>query len=376
MNKVYKRMDESKMKIPYLDLGRMHEPIREELDRVYHDVMSRQWFVQGTYCEQFEKEFSDYCGVSHCIGVGNGLDAIRLILQGMDIGTGDEVIVPAHTFIATVLAVTYVGATPVFVDADESTYNIDLSKIEEKITSRTKAIIAVHLYGHVVDMNPLWDLRKKYGIRLIEDAAQGHGGMFRDRKVGALGDAAAFSFYPGKNLGALGDGGAVVTDDDVLAERIRALSNYGSLHKYVHLYKGCNSRLDEIQAAFLHVKLPYLEVWNNERRKIAARYSGEIRNEKLKLPAWNYGKDHVFHIYPVLCEAREDLTAYLEQHGIAVNIHYPTPICRQQAYMEMKKEADKYPVTERICANEVSIPLYPGLSEEEQDYIIQILNDF
>ena len=364
------------MKIPYLDLNRMHGPIREELDQVYHEVMNRHWYIQGTYCEQFEKEFADYCGVSHCIGVGNGLDAIRLILQGMDIGAGDEVIVPAHTFIATVLAVTYVGATPVFVDADESTYNIDLRKIEEKITSRTKAIIAVHLYGHVVDMNPLWDLQKKYGIKLIEDAAQGHGGMFGERKVGALSDAAAFSFYPGKNLGALGDGGAVVTNDDSLAEKIRALSNYGSLHKYVHLYKGCNSRLDEIQAAFLHVKLPYLEAWNEERRKIAARYCEEIHNEKLKLPAWNYGKDHVFHIFPVLCEARDNLSAYLERHGIAVNIHYPTPICRQQAYMEMEKEADEYPVTERICANEVSIPLYPGLTEEEQDYIIQILNGF
>ncbi|MDE6846798.1 MAG: DegT/DnrJ/EryC1/StrS family aminotransferase [Lachnospiraceae bacterium] len=364
------------MNIPYLDLNRIHEPIREELDQVYRDVMERQWFIHGTWCTRFEQEFAAYCGAGHCIGVGNGLDAIRLILQAMDIGTGDEVIVPANTFIATVLAVTYVGATPVFVDADENTYNIDLSKVEEKITSRTKAVIAVHLYGHVVDMAPLEELRRKYGFRLIEDAAQGHGGMLGDRRTGSLSDAAAFSFYPGKNLGALGDGGAVVTDDKELADRVRALSNYGSKEKYVHMYKGCNSRLDELQAGFLSIKLPLLDKWNEMRRQIASEYCRRIVSDSIQLPKWEGGNDHVFHIFPILCEKRDELAAYLKECGIGTNVHYPTPIYMQGAYQESAGLLGQYPVTEKICRQEVSIPLYPGLQEDEKDYIIKCLNEF
>lgn len=364
------------MNIPYLDLNRIHEPIREELDRVYRDVMERQWFIHGTWCTRFEQEFASYCGVKHCIGVGNGLDAIRLILQAMDIGAGDEVIVPANTFIATVLAITYVGAIPVFVDADECTYNIDLSKVEEKITSVTKAIIVVHLYGHVVDMIPLQALARKHGLKLIEDAAQGHGGMLGDKRTGALSDAAAFSFYPGKNLGALGDGGAVVTDDEELADKVRALSNYGSKEKYVHIYKGCNSRLDELQAGFLSRKLPLLDRWNEMRRQIASEYCSRIVNDRIQLPKWEGGSDHVFHIFPILCEKREALVAWLEEHGIGTNIHYPTPIYEQGAYQESAGLLGYYPVTEKICAQEVSIPLYPGLTEEETDYIIKCLNEF
>lgn len=364
------------MNIPYLDLNRIHEPIREELDRVYRDIMERQWFVHGTWCGRFEKEFAEYCGVEHCIGVGNGLDAIRLILQAMEIGTGDEVIVPANTFIATVLAVTYVGATPVLVDADEHTYNIDPDKVEEKITAKTKAVIAVHLYGRVVDMRPLQDLQRKYGFRLIEDAAQGHGAELGADKAGALSDAAAFSFYPGKNLGALGDGGAVVTGDTVLADRVRALANYGSKEKYVHLYKGCNSRLDELQAGFLSAKLPYLDGWNEQRRQIATRYCRKIVNDNIKLPEWDGGNSHVFHIYPILCERRDELVAYLEDHGIRTNIHYPTPICKQEAYWEWRSMAGTCSVTEKICRQEISLPLYPGLRDEEVDYIINCLNEF
>lgn len=364
------------MNIAYLDLNRIHTPIRGKLNRVYQDIMERQWFIHGTWCNCFEREFSDYCGAGYCIGVGNGLDAIRLILQAMDIGAGDEVIVPANTFIATALAVTYVGATPVFVDADKDTYNIDVSKVEERITSRTKAIIAVHLYGHVADMVSLQALQRKYGIRLIEDAAQGHGGMLGDKKVGSLSDAAAFSFYPGKNLGALGDGGAVVTDDTELADRIRALSNYGSREKYVHIYKGCNSRLDELQAGFLSVKLPFLDEWNERRRQIASEYCSRIVNDSIRLPKWDGGKDHVFHIFPILCERRNALAAYLEQCGIGTNIHYPTPIYEQGAYRELAGLSGQYPVTERVCRQEVSIPLYPGLKEEEIDYIIKCLNEF
>lgn len=364
------------MNIPYLDLKRIHEPIREELDQVYRDVMEHQWFIHGTWCTRFEQEFASYCGVKHCIGVGNGLDAIRLILQAMDIGAGDEVIVPANTFIATVLAITYVGAIPVFVDADECTYNIDLSKVEEKITSGTKAIIAVHLYGHVVDMTPLQVLARGYGLKLIEDAAQGHGGMLGDKRTGALSDAAAFSFYPGKNLGALGDGGAVVTNDEELADKVRALSNYGSKEKYVHIYKGCNSRLDELQAGFLSRKLPLLDQWNEMRRQIASEYCSRIVNDRIQLPKWEGGSDHVFHILPILCVKREALVAWLEEHGIGTNVHYPTPIYAQGAYQESAGLLGQYPVTEKICAQEVSIPLYPGLTEEEINYIIKCLNEF
>ena len=362
--------------IPYLNLECIHEPIRKELDQIYQDVMESQWFIQGKYLNMFEEEFADYCGQKECIGVGNGLDAIRLILQAMGIGPGDEVIVPANTFIATVLAITYVGATPIMVDADLETYNIDLNLIEERITSRTKAIIVVHLYGHAVDTGKLETIKKKYKLRIIEAAAQAHGSMIGNRKAGALGDAAAFSFYPGKNLGALGDGGAVVTGDRELADHIRALSSYGAEKKYVHLYKGCNSRLDELQAGFLHVKLPYLDKWNEERRSIARKYQQEIHNKKIKLPQWSGNKDHVFHIYPILCKEREELIAYLKEKGIDTNVHYPTPIFMQKAYQELQRNAAQYPATTKICSQEVSIPLYPGLTKEEQDYIVNCLNQY
>lgn len=365
------------MKIPYLDLEPMHRQIREQLDHVYETVLERESFIWGKYCAEFEQNFASFCGAKYCIGVGNGLDAIRLILQGMGIGEGDEVIVPANTFIATVLAVTYVGATPVLVDADIETYNIDLQKIEEKITPKTKAVICVHLYGGAVDVEALQDIKQRYQVKIIEDAAQAHGAMINGKRVGSLGDAAAFSFYPGKNLGALGDAGAIVTQDEKLAERIRAISNYGSYEKYVHVYKGCNSRLDELQAGFLYVKLSHLDAWNKERRNIAGRYNKEIRNSLLRLPVWDgVSANHVFHIYPVLCPERERLKQYLYDKGIATNIHYPTPIFMQGAYQEMRDHADEFPVTSRICREEISIPLYPGLSEEQQNYVIDTLNSF
>ena len=360
--------------ISYLNLNCIHEPLQNELSQVYSNIVNKQWFIQGEYVKKFEETFATYCGVQHCIGVGNGLDAIRLILMGLGIGEGDEVIVPANTFIATVLAITYVGATPVLVDADKETYNIDISQIEQKITSRTKAIIGVHLYGNVVDFSQLYNLKEKHHIWLIEDAAQAHGGFLGDKRVGALGDAAAFSFYPGKNLGALGDAGAVTTDNKELADKIRAIANYGSKQKYEHIYKGCNSRLDELQAGFLYVKLKHLDDWNEERRRIARKYNNEIHNAKLRLPKWDGGLGHVFHIYPVLSDDQKRLEQYLGDKGIKTNIHYPTPICRQGAYAELENQAELYPVTNDICYHEVSIPLYPGLTVEEQDYIVDCLN--
>ena len=363
--------------VPYLDLGTIHREIENELETAFHQVMDRQWFIGGSADKRFETQFAKYCGAKACVGTGNGLDAIRLILLAYGIGEGDEVIVPANTFIATVLAITYVGATPVFVDANIETYTIDPTLIEAKITDKTKAIIVVHLYGRAVDVTPIRLLSEKYNLKIIEDAAQAHGAEVRGVKVGKLGDAAAFSFYPGKNLGALGDAGAVVTDDEELAERVRAYGNNGSYQKYCHVYKGCNSRLDELQAAFLAAKLPHLDEWNKERRRIAQIYGQKIKNEKVvlpKMPEDNF--EHVFHIYPVLVKEREKFAEHLKQCEILTNIHYPTPIMEQDAYQEFRGQIECYPVTKRICAEEVSIPLYPGMTDEQIKWVIESINNY
>lgn len=364
------------MKIDYLNFARIHDPIKEELKEKFSQVLENEWFIQGNECTNFEKKFAGYCGAKYCVGVGNGLDAIRVILQAYDIGEGDEVIVPANTFIATVLAVSYVGATPVLVDADEKTYNIDVTKIEEKITSKTKAIIVVHLYGRAVEMAPIWTLAEKYNLKVIEDSAQAHGAEYCGKRTGNLGDAAAFSFYPGKNLGALGDGGAITTNDKILADKVRAICTYGSFKKYDHQFKGCNSRLDEVQAALLSVKLKYLDAWNEERKNIAEKYNREISNVNLTLPNWEERDSHVFHIYPILCKDRKRLIKYLEERGVYTNVHYPTPIPLQGAYKEMAADIDNYPITCKICAEEVSLPLHPGMTDEEVCYIIQVLNEY
>lgn len=364
-------------KVPYLDLRKIHSEIKEELDAAYSQVMEREWFIGGEADKQFEREFAAYCGAGECVGCGNGLDAIRLILLAYGIGVGDEVIVPANTFIATVLAITYVGATPVFVDADMATYNINIDKIEEKITNRTRAIIVVHLYGRAVDVSAVRELADKYSLKIIEDAAQAHGAAVRGKRTGSLGDAAAFSFYPGKNLGALGDAGAVVTNDRELADKVRAYGNYGSFEKYKHIYQGCNSRLDELQAAFLSVKLKYLEKWNDERRRIAKLYTEKIDNPKILLPQVPKDiREHVFHVYPVLVEERAEFVAYLKKQGIAVNVHYPTPVMEQKAYEEYYTYSKNYPVTKRICEQEVSFPLYPGMTEEQIEWMIVCLNRY
>jgi len=365
------------MKVPYLDLGKIHNKIQDELDAAYCEVTKRQWFIGGEADRKFEQEFAAYCGAKECVGTGNGLDAIRLILLAYGIGEGDEVIVPANTFIATVLAITYVGATPVFVDADMETYNINIDKIEEKITDRTRAIIAVHLYGRAVDIRAVRRIADRYSLKIIEDAAQAHGAEIAGKKTGSLGDAAAFSFYPGKNLGALGDAGAVVTNDREIAEKVRAYGNYGSYEKYNHVYQGCNSRLDEYQAAFLSVKLKYLDGWNEERRRIAQIYNSNICNKKVRLPEMPDNiRQHVFHIYPVLAENREKLVEYLREQGIAVNIHYPKPIMEQEAYRQYRGQAVNYPVTKRLCMQEVSLPLYPGMTEEQIQKVVDCVNCF
>ena len=365
------------MKIPFVSFQTMHDELRQELDSAYRRVMDSNYFIQGNECRLFEEEFAQYCDAKYCVGVGNGLDAIYLILKAMDIGNGDEVIVPSNTFIATALAVTYVGAAPVFTEPELTDYNINVHGIEEKITAKTKAIIAVHLQGRPADMDAVNSIAKKHGLKVIEDAAQAHGAKYKGRPVGSLSDAAAFSFYPGKNLGALGDGGCVVTNNKELADKIRALGNYGSDYKYHHIYQGTNSRLDELQAAFLRVKLPYLDKWNAYRRKVAGRYLQEIVNPLIELPpSSSMEYEHVYHVFVIRCDYREELESYLSEKGIGTVKHYPIPIHRQKAYENLRIPAGAFPVAERVSSTVLSLPLYYGITEEEVDFVIETINSF
>lgn len=365
------------MNIPFVDFASMHKEIRSQLDEAYNRVMDSNYFIQGTECVMFEKEFAEYCDAKYCIGVANGLDALYLILKAMDIGIGDEVIVPSNTFIATALAVSYTGAVPVFVEPDISTYNIAVDKIEEKITDRTKAIIAVHLQGRPADMDEINNIAYKYGFKVIEDAAQAHGTKYKGKKVGTLSDAAGFSFYPGKNLGALGDGGCVVTNNKELADKVRALGNYGSDYKYHHIYQGTNSRLDELQAAFLRVKLRYLDKWNECRRKVAKKYLEGIKNDAIILPIDLTGDyDHVYHVFVIRCEKRDELEAYLKDNGISTVKHYPIPMHMQKAYESLNIPEGSLPVAEKISDTVLSIPMYYGISDEQVSYVIEKINAF
>ncbi len=308
-------------KIPFSSLEIIHSECMPQLKAAFERVLDSNWFIQGEECRYFEKQFAQFCGTKECVGCGNGLDALMLSLKAMNIGQGDEVIVPSFTFIATALAVEYAGAKPVFVEVDSETALIDPSKIEDSITNRTKAIIAVHLYGQMAPMDQICEIAKKYSLRVLEDAAQAHGATYKGKRAGNWGDVGCFSFYPGKNLGALGDGGAVVTSNEEIARRVRAIGNYGSEKKYVHEFMGVNSRLDEMQAAFLSAKLPYLEQWNHNRSKIADRYLSEIRNPYIQLPVVKHGTP-VWHIFAVQCDSRDNLKEYLEAHGVGTNIHY------------------------------------------------------
>lgn len=362
-------------KISYLNLNRIHQPLQDEMQEAFKNVYHRGIFIQGEECQLFEKEFATFCGVKYGIGVGNGLDALRMILLGYGIGSGDEVIIPANTFIATALAVSMVGAKPVFVDVDRQTYNIDMDKIQEKITHKTKAVIIVHLYGRAVNIDSI-RIKLRDDIRIIEDAAQAHGARICGKMVGSFGDAAAFSFYPGKNIGALGDGGMVTTNDVTLAKKITMLRNYGSEEKYHHEYLGCNSRLDELQAAFLRIKLKYLPEWNRERIEIAEYYNENIKNVAVKLPVISERGSNVYHIYPVLVRDRERFIAYLENQGIITNIHYPIPLMDQKAYIDLGEISDNYPITKEICEHEVSIPLFPGMEKDEVKKIVDCINAY
>ena len=364
------------MKIPFVSFLPMEKELYEDLRESFLRVLNRSWYIEGIEDEEFEKAFAEYCGTKHCIGVGNGLDALMLILKAMDIGEGDEVIIPSNTYIATALAVTYVGATPVLVEPDIRTFNINPSLIEFAITERTKAIIPVHLYGQACEMDPIMEIARRYNLKVVEDCAQAHGATYKGQKVGSFGDAAGFSFYPGKNLGALGDAGAVVTNNESIAEKIRALGNYGSDYKYHHIYKGNNSRLDELQAAFLSAKLPHLDMMNEERRRIAKAYTDGIKNSRIVTPFVLTECVPVWHIYGIRCKDRNRLEKYLNENGIGTNKHYPIPIHLQDCYKDLNICDGTLPIAEEISATELSLPMYYGMTDSQVQYVIDALNEF
>lgn len=359
------------MSVPFLDLKASYFELKDELDTAYHRVMESGWYVLGQEVTAFEAEFATYCEAKHCIGVGNGLDALHLILRAMNIGPGDEVIVPSNTYIATWLAVSYGGAKPVPVEPEERTYNLNPELIESAITKDTKAIMPVHLYGQPADMDPINDIAQRYGLKVIEDAAQAHGAKYKGRRVGALGDAAGFSFYPGKNLGALGDGGAVLTNDDELADKIRVLRNYGSKIKYHNDVQGFNSRLDELQAAFLLVKLAKLDQWNERRRHVALCYLNELSDQhNVSLPFVAEWAEPVWHLFVVRCSHRDALQKEMSESGINTMIHYPIPSHLQSSYAALNLEGS-LPLVERFANEVMSLPMGPHLDEAD---ILQVIS--
>lgn len=350
------------------------QQLSREINKAVRTALDSGWFILGEELKQFEKEFADYLGVKYCVGVGNGLDALHLILRALNIGVGDEVIVPANTYIATLLAISYAGADPVLVEPEENTYNINPELIEDAITKRTKAIMPVHLYGLSSDMDQINEIAERHGLFVIEDAAQAHGAEYKGKKCGGLGTAAGFSFYPTKNLGAYGDGGAVVTNDEEIAERVMLLRNYGSREKYHNEIKGFNSRLDEIQAAILRVKLKHLDEWNGKRRKNAEVYLKNIKNDKIILPFEPKGYKHIYHQFVIRCRDRDNLQKSLKENGIATLIHYPIPVHKQNAYVNLGFNVS-LPITEKLCNEILSLPVHPYLSSQEISTITKEINE-
>lgn len=360
--------------IKFLDLHKINERYRNELDARIKEILDSGWYLQGKQNEEFSKHFAQFCGAKYALGVANGLDALNLIIKAYGFGPGDEIIVPANTYIATILAISENGCTPVLVEPDINTYGINPELIEEKITPRTKAIMVVHLYGQAVPMQKIWELAQKHNLKIIEDSAQAHGAEYQGRRAGNLGDAAGFSFYPGKNLGAMGDAGAVTTNDEVLYNKIKAIANYGSDRKYHHIYKGTNSRLDELQAGILDVKLQYLEADNNKRREIARYYRENIKNPLITLPQAYDEKAHVWHVFVVRVKERERFQQYLNDNGIQTVIHYPTAPHKQDAY---KEYADlSLPITEQIHREVISLPISPVMTQEEIETVVRVVNEF
>lgn len=358
--------------IPHLDLKRINQPYQAEIAGAMQRVAESGWYVLGKEVAYFEKQWADYCGTSHCIGVANGLNALELIFKAYNFPEESEIIVPANTYIASILSVTTLGLKPVWVEPDIRTFNIDPRKIERKITPKTKAILVVHLYGKCCDMKPIWDIAKKYGLKVIEDAAQAHGATYHNLKAGNLSDAAAFSFYPTKNLGAFGDAGAINTNDHELARKIASLRNYGSTVKYYNDHIGTNSRLDELQAAILNVKINYLDTENQRRRDLARFYFSEIKHPDLILPNPKTLYEDAWHLFVVRHPKREQFIDYLMEHGIQATVHYPIPAHKQRAYTAYNHL--KLPITEQIHNEVISLPLNPAMTNEEAAYIVQVIN--
>lgn len=364
------------MKIPFVSFLPLEYELDTDLREAFERVYTRSWYIGGIEDAEFEKEFAKYCGSDYCVGTGNGLDSLMLILKALEIGDGDEVIVPSNTYIATALAVTYVGAVPVFVEPNIRTFNIDPDRIEAAVTEKTKAVIPVHLYGQSCDMDPIIEIAQKHWLYIIEDCAQAHGATYKGKKVGTFGDASGFSFYPGKNLGALGDAGAVITNNKGTADKVRALGNYGSDYKYHHIYKGSNSRLDELQAAFLAAKLPVLDKVNENRRRLAEKYLEGIKNPEVILPDVMKGAVPVWHIFGIRCDRRDELEKYLHEKGVGTNRHYPIPMHLQECYKDLGYQRGDFPVAEKISSTELSLPIYYGMTDEAIQYVINMINEF
>ncbi len=367
-------MQKTDFTVKFLDLKKINEQYRDEINKALNNAVDSGWYILGGQVEEFEREFAEYCGTKYCVGVGNGLDALSLILKAYDFKPGDEVIVPANTYIASILAISQNSLTPVLVEPDINTYNIDPAGIEGKITEKTRAIMPVHLYGQVADMESINRIAQKYNLKVIEDAAQAHGAFLNNKRTGSLSDAAGFSFYPGKNLGALGDGGAVITNDGELAEKVRALGNYGSKIKYKNIYKGVNSRLDELQAAILRVKLKYLDADNRKRREIAGYYLENIENNGITLPKCANKESHVWHLFVIRTQNRDDLQNYLSGNNIQTVIHYPVPAHKQNAYGEWNHL--NLPITEKIHNEVLSLPISPVLTKEEAGTVVNIISNY
>lgn len=360
--------------IKFLDLKKINNRYREEIASRIKDILDKGWYLQGEENENFTKNFANFCGTKFALGVANGLDALNLIIKAYGFGNGDEIIVPANTYIATILAISENGCIPILVEPDIKTYNINPDSIEEKITTKTKAIMVVHLYGQAVQMEKIWKIAKKYNLKIIEDSAQAHGAIYQENRTGNLGDASGFSFYPGKNLGCIGDGGAVTTNDEELFNKIKAIANYGSDRKYHHIYKGVNSRLDEIQAAVLDVKLNHLDSDNNKRRKISKYYRENIKNSKIILPETYDEKSHVWHIFAVRTQNRDEFQKYLTEKGIQTIIHYPTPPHKQGAYKEWNNLS--FPITEEIHNTILSLPISPVMTDSEIEKVVEVVNEY
>lgn len=357
-----------------MDLHKINQRFKSEIDLAIREVLESGWYLLGEKNKAFEENFAKYCETKFSIGCANGLDALHLAIRAYDFPKDSEIIVPANTYIASILAISNCGLKPILVEPNLETYNIDADLIEAKITEKTKAIVVVHLYGQAVEMEKIWELAKKYNLKIIEDSAQAHGAIYQGKKVGNLGDIGCFSFYPGKNLGALGDGGSITTNDEEVAIKIRAIANYGSLIKYENIYKGLNSRLDEIQAAILDLKLQFLDADNQQRREIAKIYRENIKNEKIVLPKPYKEESHVWHLFVIRTKDRDKLQEYLKIKGIQTLIHYPIPPHKQNAYKEWNNLS--FPITEKIHKEVLSLPISPAMNKEEAFYIAQILNEF